>query len=277
MPAQSRRFNAQQWQPSTDPAISRSGPVLAPWRGSFFMLAQSRREDGPIAFCLPLPACLSLPVCFQERARPSRPKRRPSWGKRWGKCPVCDSILRSTRIEVSPNNPRAVRNDMACRRRQQWMARMSQESGQTPWGKLVWEHRQSPGEGWCIMCVTGQGSMSSRGSNLAGSRDRLAMKSLMALLACFVSTPPPITALVGRPSNVDRPSSCYTSQRPLRPCRWSQSAMDHTCSRRHWGDTDDGGRCHHLPQISPSPSPDPSPRFSSIQPHHRRTAAGSLV
>lgn len=128
-------------------------------------------------------------------------------------------------------------------------------------GRLVWEHRQSPGEGWCIMCVTGQGSMSSRGSNLAGSRDRPAMKSLMALLACFVSTPPPITALVGRPSNVDRPSSCYTSQRPLRPCRWSQSAMDHTCSRRHWGDTDDGRRCHHLPQISPSPSPDPLPPF----------------
>lgn len=39
---------------------------------------------------------------------------------------------------------------------------------------------KGPGEGWCIMCVTGQGSMSSRRSNLAGSRDRPAMKSLMA-------------------------------------------------------------------------------------------------
>ena len=73
----------------------------------------------------------------------------------------------------------------------------------------------------CVMCVAGQGSISSRPSNLAGSLDPPPMKSLIPLLGCFVSTPGPITALVARPSSVNLPSSCYISQRP---CRWSQSA-----------------------------------------------------
>lgn len=228
-------------------------------------------------------ACLPLPVCFQGGARPSRPKRRlfhvvPD---HFGEIPSrlsISSILRSTRIEVSPNNPRAVRNDMPCRRRRQWtMARMSQESGQTPLGDLCGSIARAQGPRGRLVhhvChrtgVNVKPSLKPRresrsagdeephgNSSPASSRHRRQSRRLLA--AHQTSTDPQAaTPLNARAEGLSLPPHLH-GYRPA--VVTPTTAGDAITSPR-----------------SPRPRPPPpSPRFSSIQPHHRRTAAGSLV
>jgi len=301
MPAPSRRFNlgfrhcAASGSPPWTP---RSAGMVLPFllgEDPFSCLPEAGRKShhllAPCLFFFRLPLC--LPVCLSAcpfvLARLLPKMREAIKTKTMSLRVVPDhwGAVSSQRLYFAIDENRSLtERSTSCQRRHSLqaaptMARMSQESGQTPLGDLCGSITRAQETAGASCVSQDRGSMSSRRSNLAGSRDRPPMKSLMALLACFVSTSQPITALVGRPSNVDRPSSCYTSQRP---CTWSQSAAtprQQVGSRSLWGRTGslvhDHRRCHHLPQISTSPSPSRLPRFSSIQPHHRRTAAGSLV